>query len=122
MLLTLEHVTQRFGELAAVNDLSFEVEEGEVFGIAGPNGAGKTTVFNLISGFLHGSGRIYFDWQAHRRSATPPGHSPGRGSHLPDPPPFHSMTVVQNLRIGEHYRQWPGDGRQARRPVEDLAS
>jgi branched-chain amino acid transport system ATP-binding protein len=96
-------VTKHFGELAAVNDLSFELEEGEVFGIAGPNGAGKTTVFNLISGFLHGSGRIYFDG---RRID---GLMPHRVTHLgvartfQIPQPFHSMTVVQNLRIGEHY-------------------
>jgi branched-chain amino acid transport system ATP-binding protein len=102
-LLTLEHVTQRFGQLAAVNDLSFEVEEGEVFGIAGPNGAGKTTVFNLISGFLHGSGRI---WLEGRRIDGLPPH---RVTHLgiartfQIPQPFSSMTVVQNLRIGEYF-------------------
>ena len=43
-------ITKRFGELAAVKDLTFEVEEKEIFGIAGPNGAGKTTLFNVISG------------------------------------------------------------------------
>ncbi len=94
MLLTLEHVTQRFGELAAVNDLSFDVEEGEVFGMAGPNGAGKTTVFNLISGFLHGSGRIFLDGK--RIDGLPP----HRVTHLGVArtfqlvQPFHSMTVV----------------------------
>lgn len=103
MLLTLEHVTQRFGELAAVKDLSFSVEEGEVFGIAGPNGAGKTTVFNLISGFLRGSGNIYF---GDRRIGGLPPH---RVTHLglartfQIPQPFQSMTVVQNLRIGEYF-------------------
>jgi branched-chain amino acid transport system ATP-binding protein len=102
-LLVLENVTQRFGQLAAVNDLSFEVEEGEVFGIAGPNGAGKTTVFNLISGFLHGSGRILLDGR--RIDGLPP----HRVTHLgvartfQIPQPFHSMTVVQNLRMGEHF-------------------
>ena len=43
------NVTKRFGELKAVNDLSFEVQEGQIFGIAGPNGAGKSTVFNLLT-------------------------------------------------------------------------
>jgi branched-chain amino acid transport system ATP-binding protein len=103
VLLTIEHVTKRFGELAAVNDLSLEVEAGEVFGIAGPNGAGKTTVFNLVSGFLHGSGRILFDGK------RIDGLQPHRVTHLgvartfQIPQPFHSMTVVQNLRIGEYY-------------------
>ncbi len=103
MLLTLENVTQRFGELAAVNDVSFGVEEGEIFGIAGPNGAGKTTIFNLVSGFLHGSGRIRFGGK--RIDGLPPHRVTQRGVSrtFQIPQPFHSMTVVQNLRIGEHF-------------------
>jgi branched-chain amino acid transport system ATP-binding protein len=103
VLLTLESVSKHFGELAAVQALSFSVEEGEVFGIAGPNGAGKTTVFNLISGFLRGSGRVHF---ADKRIDGLPPH---RVAHLglartfQIPQPFQSMTVVQNLRIGEYY-------------------
>ena len=60
-MLKCENVTQRFGELAAVKDLSFEVGEGEVFGIAGPNGAGKTTLFNVITGVYQGTNRIVFE-------------------------------------------------------------
>jgi ABC-type multidrug transport system ATPase subunit len=45
-------VTRRFGNLTAVDDLSFEVERGEIFGLLGPNGAGKTTMINLILGLL----------------------------------------------------------------------
>ncbi len=121
-LLALEHVTQRFGQLVAVNDLSFEVEEGEVFGIAGPNGAGKTTVFNLISGFLHGSGRIFF---AGRRIDGLPPH---RITHLGVartfqlPQPFQSMTVVQNLRVGEHFGAGGhSDGHQRTSPWQNLS-
>jgi branched-chain amino acid transport system ATP-binding protein len=103
VLLSLEHVTQRFGELAAVNDLSFEVEEGEVFGMAGPNGAGKTTVFNLISGFLHGSGHIFLDGK--RIDGLPPHRVTHMGAARTFQlvQPFHSMTVTQNLRVGEYY-------------------
>ena len=50
-LLEFENVTLKFGGLTAVDDLSFDVREGEVFAIVGPNGAGKSTVFNLISRF-----------------------------------------------------------------------
>ena len=50
--ITIERVTRRFGALVAVEDLSFEVESGEIFGLLGPNGAGKTTTVNLITGLL----------------------------------------------------------------------
>jgi branched-chain amino acid transport system ATP-binding protein len=60
-LLTVDRVTRRFGGLAAVDDVSFEIAPGMVSAIIGPNGAGKTTLFSLISGFLPPtSGRIVF--------------------------------------------------------------
>ncbi|MHB8084570.1 MAG: ABC transporter ATP-binding protein [Dehalococcoidia bacterium] len=49
--LELDDVTKLFGKLAAVEDVSFNVEQGEVLGIVGPNGSGKTTLINLISGY-----------------------------------------------------------------------
>ena len=50
-VLTVEHLTMRFGGLVAINDLSFEVGRGDITALIGPNGAGKTTVFNCITGF-----------------------------------------------------------------------
>src|SRR5262245_66393337 len=50
--LIVERLTLRFGGLAAVDDLSFEVREGEVLSLIGPNGAGKTSAFNAIPGYL----------------------------------------------------------------------
>ncbi len=65
-VLTVEHLTMRFGGLVAVNDLSFNVGRGDITALIGPNGAGKTTVFNCVTGFYkptegrivmrHGSG------------------------------------------------------------------
>jgi branched-chain amino acid transport system ATP-binding protein len=49
-MLKVTRLTKKFGELIAVDDLSFEVQKGQIYGIAGPNGAGKSTVFNLIVG------------------------------------------------------------------------
>lgn len=60
-LLKLEHLTMQFGGLIAVNDLSFEVKKGEIFGLIGPNGAGKTTVFNCITQFYKPtSGNVFY--------------------------------------------------------------
>ena len=50
--ITMKSTTRRFGELVAVDNLSFQVKRGEIFGLLGPNGAGKTTTINLITGML----------------------------------------------------------------------
>ncbi|UKI57622.1 MAG: ATP-binding cassette domain-containing protein [Clostridium sp.] len=51
-MLKLEHVTKYYDDFRAVNDLSFEVKDGEIFGLLGVNGAGKTTTFRMIMGLL----------------------------------------------------------------------
>ncbi len=51
VILTVEHLTMRFGGLVAINDLSFDVRRNEITALIGPNGAGKTTVFNCVTGF-----------------------------------------------------------------------
>jgi branched-chain amino acid transport system ATP-binding protein len=51
-ILTVAHVSKRFGGVQAVDDISFPVQPGELLGIIGPNGSGKTTLVNLISGFI----------------------------------------------------------------------
>lgn len=51
-MIAVEHLTKRYGEFTAVNDLSFEIEEGRVYGFLGPNGAGKSTTMNIMTGCL----------------------------------------------------------------------
>lgn len=61
ILLSLQSLKMQFGGLVAVNNLSFDVKRGEIFGLIGPNGAGKTTVFNCITQFYKPtSGKIYY--------------------------------------------------------------
>ncbi len=61
-MIKVEHLGKSFGSLAAVDDVSFEVRDGEIFGLLGPNGAGKTTTINMICGVLRpDGGRVTVD-------------------------------------------------------------
>jgi len=70
-LLRTEGLTKHFGGVAAVDDLSFAVEEGEILGLIGPNGSGKTTALNLLSGFLAPErGRVWLAGEDATRATT----------------------------------------------------
>ena len=61
-VLRVENVTMQFGGVVAVDDLSMEVNEGEIVALIGPNGAGKTTAFNVITGvYAPTNGQVLFD-------------------------------------------------------------
>jgi ABC-2 type transport system ATP-binding protein len=61
-MLKVEHITKYYGDFRAVNDISFEIKEGEIFGLLGVNGAGKTTTFRMIMGLLDKTeGKITLD-------------------------------------------------------------
>ncbi len=74
-VLTVDHLSMRFGGLVAVNDLSFTAGRGDITALIGPNGAGKTTVFNCITGFYKPTaGRIalaHGDAAARQPRSTP---------------------------------------------------
>ncbi|MGO9831460.1 MAG: ABC transporter ATP-binding protein [Myxococcaceae bacterium] len=115
-LLQLKHVVKRFGGLLATNDVSFDVEEGEVVFIIGPNGAGKTTLFNLISGYVTAdSGEILF------RGQNLVGLRPyqttrlGIGRTFQIVKPLPSLTVRENVMLGSflHARSRAEAGRKA---------
>ena len=90
-MLSVEHLSVVFGGLRAVNDVSFEVQPGEVFTLIGPNGAGKTTVFNLISRIYEpSSGSLRFGGEDLARLA--PHDVAGRGI----------ARTFQNIELFEH--------------------
>jgi len=113
MILELINVTKTFGKFAAISDLSFSVNEGEIFGIAGPNGAGKTTLFNVISGFYRATGNILFN--SHKIGNLGPDkiNIKGIARTFQIPLLFDSMTIYQNVLVGAHY------GGQAKNDVEN---
>jgi branched-chain amino acid transport system ATP-binding protein len=100
-LLRLSNVAKNFGALKVVDDLTFDVAEGEALGILGPNGAGKTTMFSLVAGELRPTaGSIHF---LDRDITNLPAHARcrlGVGRTYQIPRPFGDMTVFENLLVG----------------------
>ena len=104
-LLVLDHVTQRFGGLVAVNDLSFTIEQGSIVAMIGPNGAGKSTAFNLVTGIYRpSSGRIVFDGTDVTGKATSTIAALGIARTFQNIRLFAFMSAVENVTTGEHAR------------------
>jgi len=102
-LLRLEGVSKRFGGLAAVSDVSLEVEAGHICSLIGPNGAGKTTLFNVISSILRpSSGRILLEGRDITRVPTHRLASLGVARTFQNLAVFKHETVVENLLVGLH--------------------
>ncbi len=99
-MLKVKNVTKKFGELTAVNNLSFEVAKGQVFGIAGPNGAGKSTLYNLITGFYKFDGIIEFDGKNISGLPTHKIARLGISRTFQIPQIFQSMTVQESVNLG----------------------
>ncbi|PKM82029.1 MAG: ABC transporter ATP-binding protein [Firmicutes bacterium HGW-Firmicutes-14] len=100
-LLEVKNVSRYFGSLAAVDDLSFEVCQGEVFGIAGPNGSGKTTAINVITQIIPPSkGEIFFDGHPiHRLKSHDICHL-GIARTFQQPTVFETMSIADNISVG----------------------
>jgi len=102
-LLSINGVTQRFGGVVAVNHVSLDVNQGEVFALVGPNGAGKSTVFNLISRFYTPSeGSITFDGTDLLSLSPDRVPSLGIARTFQNIELFEQATVLQNLLVGRH--------------------
>jgi branched-chain amino acid transport system ATP-binding protein len=105
-----QHLTKVFGGLTAVNDLSFEVNEGEIFGLIGPNGSGKTTVFNLITGYYPiTSGEILYRGQKLNGIPTWKICKVGIGRTFQVVKPLRRMTVLENVMTSAFNRSASND-------------
>lgn len=120
-LLSLKHVTKRFGGLTAVNGLSFDLVEGETVGLLGPNGSGKTTALNMISGYLPLSdGAIALDGHAITRLG------PARIAHRGVARTFQLVRALPSLSVGDNvlaalaFRREPLWGTAAATQIETL--
>jgi branched-chain amino acid transport system ATP-binding protein len=104
-LLKIDSLTQRFGGLQAVSEFSVDMKGGELMGLIGPNGAGKTTIFNLISGFYQPTeGTITFDGKPTAKLKPHQVTSMGIARTFQNIRLWHDMTVLDNIRIAQHYR------------------
>jgi branched-chain amino acid transport system ATP-binding protein len=98
-LLDVQGLTRRFGGLTAVADVSFQVEQGEIFGIIGPNGAGKTTLFNVIAGhFRPSAGSVIFEGQDISGRSSDEIARRGIARTFQAVHVFKEHTVAENLR------------------------
>ncbi|MGB7623667.1 MAG: ABC transporter ATP-binding protein [Terriglobia bacterium] len=100
-----ENLVKYFGGLAAVNNVSFEVHQGEIFGLIGPNGSGKTTTFNLISRFHRlTSGRVIFKGQEIQHLPPYKICRLGIGRTFQVVKPLRRMTVLDNVIVAAFAR------------------
>jgi branched-chain amino acid transport system ATP-binding protein len=119
VLLAVENATMRFGGFVALDNVSFEVRQGEILGLIGPNGSGKSTMFNVISGALKpASGKVLFE----DRDIT--GMAPDKICHLgisrtfQIPRPFRKISILDNVKVSAYFGQ---NGAISRSKAEELA-
>ena len=104
-ILRLENVTMQFGGVVAVNNLSMEVNEGEIISLIGPNGAGKTTVFNILTGVYQPTeGTFYLNGRELRKLSQEKINHAGIARTFQNIRLFNNMTVRRNVMVGLHNR------------------
>ena len=97
-MVKVEHLVKRFGQNYALNDISFEIGEGEIVGLLGPNGAGKSTTMNILTGYLSStSGKAYINGVD---ILEDPIEAKKNIGFLPEQPPlYQDMTVDEYLNF-----------------------
>ncbi len=108
-LLQAQGLGKRFGGLQALSDVSFDIEQGEIYGLIGPNGAGKTTLFNVLTGlYIPEDGSCTFN------GASMSGKKPHEVAHaglartFQNIRLFANLSAIENVMIGRHMRTRAG--------------
>ena len=116
-MITVEHLTKCYGDFTAVDDLSFTIEEGHVYGFLGPNGAGKSTTMNIMTGCLSATkGTVKIDGHDIFEEAKEAKRQIG---YLPEQPPLYmNETPVEYLRFVGEAKGLRGE--ELNRQVEDV--
>ena len=97
-------LSKRFSGLIAVNNLSFHINNGEIFSLIGPNGAGKTTLFNIIAGvYAQDKGDLSFDGDNLKRFRSDQRCKKGIARTFQITKPFLNMTVFENVLLGSYF-------------------
>lgn len=102
-ILRVQALSMSFNGVDALRNLAFEVQNGEIFGIAGPNGAGKTTLFNVIAGLYAGTGTVIFKDEDISTAKPHKVCHLGIARTLQIPKVFSTLSVYDNVRFGAHF-------------------
>ena len=115
-IITVDHLTMRFGGLVAIDDVSFRAATGKITAIIGPNGAGKTTVFNCLTGFYKPTvGRLTLhhprgDYLLERLEGYKTSQVAGVARTFQNIRLFPRMTVLENLVVAQHNKLMRASG------------
>jgi branched-chain amino acid transport system ATP-binding protein len=121
-LLEVRNITRRFGGIVALDDVSFDVQAGQIAGLIGPNGAGKTTLFNVITRvYRPDSGQVVFDGSNLLRAAPHRVVNRGLARTFQNVELFPGMSVLDNVLVGTHARSgWFAERKARHLALESL--
>ncbi len=111
-MIEVKNLTKRYGSHLAVDDLSFTVEKGQIYGFLGPNGAGKSTTMNIMTGYLGATkGTVLINGHDILREPQEARKCIG---YLPEQPPLYmEMTVSEYLKFAAELKKIPRSERNA---------
>lgn len=110
-MIEVKNLVKRYGDHLAVDDLSFTVERGQIYGFLGPNGAGKSTTMNIITGYIASTeGEVIINGH---NILDEPGEAKKSIGYLPEQPPLYfDMTVIEYLKFAAELKKIPKADRQ----------